>query len=202
VGLAETGVSRSPVPCCDRDLSTFDERANQITGEDVIKVTTFESQLLSRLPATYSLLMTANLMVDTSVSRITLHGSRGLAGGYRQDSDIDLSLVVDTDLALSEPGLEAVLDNVWETTANNWQGTTELDLAVIYDARICDLKCFSHTSWNEQLCEQGGTDCFGLYKKQKGFSGIVKNGGVQTSRMYPCLEIWQAASGQAVSGQR
>lgn len=168
----------------------------------MVKVTTFESQLLSRLPAAHSLLMTANLMVDTNVSRITLHGSRGLAGGYRQDSDIDLSLIVDTDPELFGPGFEAVLHNVWETTVSNWRGQTELDLAVIYDARNCGLECFDRTSWNEQLCEQGGTDCFGLFKKQKGFDGIVVNGGVKTSLMYPCLKIWQAASGQTVSDLR
>ncbi len=185
-----------------RDLSAFDARVNQIVEEDVIKVTTFESQLPSRLPATHSLLTAANLRVDNNVSRITLHGSRGLAGDYRQDSDIDLSLIVDTDPALSEPGLEAALHNVWEITVSNWRGATELDLAVIYDVRNCGLECFDHTSWNEQLCAQGGLDCFGLYKKQKGFDGIVKDGGVQTSLMYPCLKIWQAASSRAASDSR
>jgi hypothetical protein len=83
-----------------------------------------------------------------------------------------------------------------------WQATVEADLAVVFDTRQCGLRCFDQTTWNEQLCVNGGgagggaeigVDCFGLYKVQKGFNGILRNAGVQVKRMYPCLKIWQRA---------
>ncbi len=110
-------------------------------------------------------------MVHPSVSRIILHGSRGLAGGYRPDSDIDLSLIVDP---LTEPfasGRGRILHDVVETTLHHWQAAIELDLAVVFDVQHCELKCFDQTRWDERLCAKGGSDCFGLYKTQKGFKG-------------------------------
>jgi hypothetical protein len=72
-------------------------------------------------------------------------------------------------------------------------------LAVVFDTRQCGLVCFEQTTWNVQLCASGGDaegragggDCFGLYKVQKGFNGIIQNAGVQVKRMVPCLKIWQ-----------
>lgn len=145
----------------------------------------------SLLPATYHLLVSANLTVHPTVSRIILHGSRGLAGGYRPDSDVDLSLIVDTPPLPASPSLEALLQEVAETTLHHWQATVEADLAIIFDTRQCGLGCFDQTTWNEQLCLKGGVDCFGLYKVQKGFNGLVTNAGVQVKLMYPCLKIWQ-----------
>jgi hypothetical protein len=138
----------------------------------LILVTVFESQLASRLPATYHLLRTANLSVHPLVSRIILHGSRGLAGGCRPDSDIDLSLLVDTPAVPAQPGLETVLQEVVETTLHHWQASVEADLAVVFDTRPCGLRCFDQTTWNERLCANGGgaedgaedgVDCFGPY---------------------------------------
>jgi len=69
----------------------------------------FSPTLAQQLPVIYALLRIANLTVHPSVARIVLHGSRGLAGGARQDSDIDLSLIVDlpaelgTQVAVSYP---------------------------------------------------------------------------------------------------
>jgi hypothetical protein len=34
-------------------------------------------------------------------------------------------------------------------------------------------------------------DCFGLYKTQGGYNGLVINAGVQVKLMYPCLMIWR-----------
>ena len=45
-----------------------------------------------------------------------------------------------------------------------------------------------------------GVDCFGLYKVQKGFNGILQNAGVQVKRMYPCLKIWQRGEGGSGQG--
>jgi hypothetical protein len=122
------------------------------------------------------------------VSRVVLHGSRGLAGGCRPDSDIDLSLIID---APQDSNIERQLQNVLETTLAAWYADVELDLAVVFDIRGCDLKCFDQRTGNEQICRLGGIDCFGLYKTQKGFSGLVTNAGIQVKLMYPCLKIWQ-----------
>lgn len=147
------------------------------------------------LPVTCALLRSSNLVVHPTVSRIILHGSRGLAGGYRPDSDIDLSLIVENPPGLAPSGDEMLLHDVLETTLRHWQSPIELDLAAIFDMRACDLKCFDQTRWDEKLCAKGGVDCFGLYKTQKGFNGMVTNAGVQVKMMYPCLKIWQRISG-------
>jgi len=147
-------------------------------------------QLKTLFPQTCTLLASANLVVDESVSRIILHGSRGPKGGFRPDSDIDFSLIIDS-TELSGPELEAHLDNVSKTTLSHWNSQTELDLAVIFDIRNCGLKCFDTSVWNKDVCKQGGTDCFGIYKTQRGFNGLVVNAGIQVRLMYPCIKIWQ-----------
>src|SRR5262249_7747898 len=141
-------------------------------------------------PETHALMGSANLTVHPSVSSVILHGSRGLAGGYRPDSDIDLSLIVDVPQG---PGLEPTLQEVIDTTLNHWQAPVDPDVAVIFEVRNCQLKCFDETAWREQICHLGGTDCFGLYKTQKGYHGLVTDAGIQVKLMYPCLKIWQRA---------
>lgn len=151
----------------------------------------FSPTFAQHLPATYALLQTANLVVHPNITRIVLHGSRGLAGGARPDSDIDLSLLVDLPTGLGVAELEYFLRSVHETTFNAWQADIEPDLVVIFETRACALRCFAHTNWHEDICTIGGLDCFGLYKVQKGFNGLVANAGIQVKRMYPCLEIWR-----------
>ena len=156
----------------------------------MIKILDFEPELASLLPATHALLQASNLTVHPSVSRIVLHGSRGLAGNYRPDSDIDLSLVIDTPPQVSHPDIELLLHAVFETTYSAWQIAIEPDLAIIFETSNCGLNCFNQTYWQEQVCTTGGVDCFGLYKVQKGFNGLVANVGIQVKLMYPCLLIW------------
>lgn len=156
-----------------------------------MRIVNFDPALVATLPATFELLKSANLMAHPGVSRITLHGSRGLAGGYRPTSDIDLSLIIDALPQPTQTDMEAVLLDVLETTRNHWQSTVELDLAVIFDKKHCGLKCFDQNAWDADLCTIGGVDCFGLYKVGKGFNGLVANAGVQVKMMYPCLKIWQ-----------
>ena len=155
------------------------------------KVVDFEPILISMLPETYTLLRYANLTIHPYISRIILHGSRGPAGGYRLGSDIDLSLIVDAPLQTSQPDIEPLLHSVFVTTYNAWQAAVEPDLAIIFDTRHCALRCFDQTAWDEYICAIGGVDCFGLYKVEKGFNGLVKNAGIQVKLMYPCLKIWQ-----------
>ena len=163
-------------------------RRDEREGHTGIKIIDFEPDVAASLPATHTLLMSSNLTVHGSVSRVVLHGSRGPRGGYRPGSDIDLSLIVDPPAG---PAIERHLEDVLETTLSQWQGPVEPDLAVIFDIQNCGLKCFEQTTWNEQNCALGGTDCFGLYKTQKGFHGLVTNAGIQIKLMYPCLTIWQ-----------
>ena len=157
----------------------------------MIKVVDFEPRLAPALPETYRLLLTANLTLHPAVERVVLHGSRGLAGGCRVDSDMDLSLIVDPSAWSTHSDPAALFHTVLETTLTNWSASIELDLAVVFDVRRCSLKCFDMDSWDDSFCTQGGMDCFGLYKTQKGFNGLVTNAGVQVKRMIPCLKIWQ-----------
>ncbi|MBN1188775.1 MAG: nucleotidyltransferase domain-containing protein [Dehalococcoidales bacterium] len=158
----------------------------------MINIMSFVPGLILQLPATHALLKSANLVVHQGVSRIVLHGSRGTAGGFRPDSDIDLSLLVEP-LDPFRPDLAAYLDNIAEITFSQWQSPVEPDMAVVFDIRDCRLRCFDRTSWaeKENICTEDGKDCFGLYKNRKGFNGLVINAGVQVRLMYPCLNIWQ-----------
>jgi len=143
------------------------------------------------MPVTHALLMEGGLVLHPSVSCVFLHGSRGPAGGCREDSDVDLSLVVDAPQG-DRAELAALLQGVIDTSLTNWKGQVELDLAVVFDVRGCGLVCFEQESWgSEDECALGGVDCFGLYKTQKGFAGFVEGGGVQVRLMHPCTVIWQ-----------
>lgn len=146
----------------------------------------FHPQLASALPQTYSILKSSNLTVHACVSRLILHGSRGLANCFRVDSDIDLSLIVDT-----PPDDVILFRDIYETTRGHWKSATALDLAVVFDKNQCGLKCFDQTTWNANVCKSDGIACFGLYKLGKGFDGWVTNTGVRVDRMYPCLKIWE-----------
>lgn len=155
-----------------------------------ITITQFDPEMRSRLPGTHDLLVSSNLTVHPNVVRIILHGSRGLAGGSRPDSDLDLSLLVDPP-GIQTGNSESYFNEIFETTYQNWHSPIALDLAIVFDTRLCGLKCFDQREWSDSLCAIGGLDCFGLYKVQKGFHGLVENAGIQVKRMYPCMRIWQ-----------
>ncbi len=154
-------------------------------------LTEFESSVATEFPETYRLLKVCNLTIHPQVFRITLHGSRGLAGGCRPDSDIDLCLLVETSEVSGRQELAGLLEEVLQTTLASWKGPVEADLAAVYDRQRCGLKCFETETFEEGLCLIGGIDCFGLYKVQKGFNGFVENSEVQVRRMLPCLKIWE-----------
>ena len=161
-------------------------------------ISTFLPEFEAALPDASRLLGSANLVVHPRVSRIVLHGSRGLAGGARPHSDIDLSLIVD----LPEDQIsESLFKDITRTTLDNWQSVIEADLAVIYDRRKCGLRCFDQTTWQPEICQPGGLDCFGIYKVQKGFHGFITGAGIQVRLMYPCLKVWQRDDPYLYSGQ-
>jgi hypothetical protein len=155
-------------------------------------VSTFEGELATLLPETHDLLETANLVVHNGVSRIVLHGSRGLAGGHHPDSDIDLSLIVNGgQLPPAEPAREVFLRDVLQTTLRCWRGPVEADLCAIFETRTGGLKPFDATDYDPHLCPAGATEGFCLFKIQKGFDGYVDAAGLQIELMYPCLTIWR-----------
>lgn len=145
--------------------------------------------LAQHLPETHALLQAANLTLHPGVARVILHGSRGLAGGARPESDIDLSLIVDLPARSGTAEIEDYLQAVLITTRAAWRSDVELDLAVVFELRDCSLQCFTRTRWHDGHCAIGGRDCFGLYKLGQGFAGLVTNAGIEVRRMYPCLEI-------------
>ncbi len=165
-----------------------DHMAHQMYNDELPQILNYLPELTARLPDTHRLLLSANLVVHPDVSSIVLHGSRGLAGGCRPNSDIDLSLIVPIP---EEQVNKTLFQEITKTTLDHWQAPIEVDLAVIYDLKKCGLKCFEQTYWQEDICQIGGVDCFGIYKIQKGFHGFVKNAGIQVRCMYPCLKIWQ-----------
>ncbi len=58
-------------------------------------VVDINQEIRERLPRTYEILKESNLTVHPYVYKVILTGSRGLAGNYRKNSDIYLSLLVD-----------------------------------------------------------------------------------------------------------
>ena len=149
----------------------------------------FYEELKNLLPETYTLLASSDLEIHERVTCIVLHGSRGLKNSPRTDSDLDLSLI--TDIAdVSNNDLGKVLDKVTRITLESWQGSVRLDLAVVFDTGDCGLKCFYASEWDDSICNRG-IDCFGIYKIQKGFGGIIENASVHVEKMYPCMVVWR-----------
>ena len=94
------------------------------------KIVEFEPKLTSLIPKTTALLETSNFTLHAAVSRVVLHGSRGPAGGYRPDSDIDLSLIVDIDSGIPFSQLQSMLREVVQVTLSSWKSDIEPDLAI------------------------------------------------------------------------
>jgi hypothetical protein len=156
-----------------------------------ITITEFLPEFKKILPETYHLLLAANLTVHPNVRSITLHGSRGLAGKYHPDSDIDLSLITDLDSTKTpREQLSNLLETILKTTLENNRCPVELDLAAIFDYRGCGLACFNVQSYSELRCGKEAAGCLGIYKIQKGFNGFIPP-MIQISKMYPLIEIWR-----------
>jgi hypothetical protein len=155
-------------------------------------ISQFLPELSVLLPETQALLCAANLTVHDAVCQVTLLGSRGLAGGCRAASDIDLSLMVDVSLLpAEEPQRANVLRTVLNTTLEAWQALVDVDLAAVFDlGNCCGMRCFNQRTWNDAIIGERGADCFGIYKTQRGFNGYVTQ-GVRLSAMYPMLAIWR-----------
>ena len=158
---------------------------------DSIGIHSLKSILKETLPETYRLLKMANLTVHPNVRKITLHGSRGPAGGYREDSDIDLCLVTDVDTQSMDEGQSGyILREVLQTTLKGSQCSVELDLAAVFDSMRCGLSCFNISDYDKLKCKRERNGCIGIFKIQKGFKGFVPP-ITTVSKMYPYITIWQ-----------
>lgn len=156
----------------------------------MILVRSFHPQVRDRLPETLRLLAAGGLVLHDAVARVTVHGSRGLAGSPRPDSDVDLGLVVDTAAFQTADEPNALLNDVLTTTIDAWRGSAELDLAAVFDRRGCGLSCLAIEGFDFAACP-ATAGCLGVYKLQRGFSGIVDPAGIDCRKMQPCLTIWE-----------
>ena len=157
----------------------------------MIEVSDYDPRFMESLSKAYELLRSAGLTVHTGVSRITLHGTRGPAGGYRPDSDIDLALHVRPQDVPDSQELGDYLKRVLLTSLDAWVGPIELDAAVLFDRSGCGLVCLGRSGWDDDFCETDGVDCIGIYKIQKGFDGFVTGPASQVQLMYPFITIWR-----------
>jgi predicted nucleotidyltransferase len=156
-----------------------------------IKITDFLPEFQRELPETYRLLKAANLTVHPLVKSIILEGSRGPAGKYRPDSDIDLALVTGLNSAsLPREELGNLLEDILKVTQSYSRCAVELDLAAVFDDRECGIACYRAKSYADLNCAKEKIGCMGVYKIQKGFNGFVPP-IVQVSKIYPMIEIWQ-----------
>ena len=145
----------------------------------------------SKIPSeTQKILDQVDLIVHEAVSKITLHGSRGLAGGFRPDSDIDLTLMVDSHAFSLAQDKTALMERILSTTLENWKSPVELDLAIAYDKSSCGLLCLNVEQFDPGLCKTT-TNCMGIFKKQKGFSGFVSGDFLDARKMYPLIVVWE-----------
>lgn len=145
----------------------------------------FKNLSRNSLTETEKILKDGNLVVDESISKIALMGSRGLLGGFRTDSDIDLGLILHPEF---EPN-EDTCRKANELTLSKWTGHIELDTAIVFDKMGCGLPCYEKQNYDPGLCNHG-KDCIGLFKIQKGFSGFVPDIGLEVKNIYPVLIIW------------
>lgn len=155
-------------------------------------ITQFAPTFITQCSETYQILNSGHLVLHPAVTQVTLHGSRGLAGKFRADSDIDLSLLIS---AVEPPEInqdfEKLCFEVLQETLSHWKSEIELDLAVIFPLYTCHLACFQVNYYDPSVCPSSGVDCFGIYKIQKGFSGFVLNAGIQVEKMYPLITVWK-----------
>ena len=155
----------------------------------------FSPKMEARAAAVCAMLRAGGLRLHPLVERVVLHGSRVPGGCPRPDSDIDLSLLVRFGGRELQAERLTLLAEVTDAALASWSGPLELDIAVVFDQRGCSLGCFGLAHWQPGDCRLGGVDCFGLFKSQKGFNGLVENAGIQVARMQPSLVLWQKETG-------
>jgi hypothetical protein len=149
------------------------------------------TEIRKRLPKTYEILINSGLIIHPYVYKVVLTGSRGLANNYREDSDIDLSLLFETRNLKAEEDQENVLKDILKITLSSWSSVVELDTAVVFDICNCQLSCFDCETSKQRHCKTKGIDCIGLYKIQKGFHGYVPKIRINIERVYPMITVYK-----------
>lgn len=149
----------------------------------------------SRIPETFRILESSNLVIHPQVYRISLHGSRGPAGFARSDSDMDLCLHLDITQVGTEYELERLLRKVLDISISNWRGPIDLDLAAVYALHEGGLEFFQEDFYDAERFPATACGHFALFKVQKGFDGYVDGNEVRLEKMYPFLIIWQNYTG-------
>jgi len=158
----------------------------------MITVTDFEYEFEQEYPKVISLIRNAGLSVHEGVQKITLHGSRGPKGGFRDDSDLDLSLIVDTAQYPDIKHDAELAKEILYTSLANWHDKIKLDLNIVFDIRGCKLACFNEPQYAPGVClAAGGIDCYGLYRIEDGAPDYVINAGTNIKSIYPCIVIWR-----------
>ena len=160
------------------------------------RASAFEPEFAARLPESHDLICAARLTLHPCVKYVTLHGSRGPAGGARPGADVDLCL--HTDLSADDyslVNLESLLYEVIQTTVTHWRGAVEMDLAVMFDVKPGGQRWFEESRQDASTATRRGLEGFGLYKMQKGFTGFVPAGTLTPDKMTPFLVIWRRDDG-------
>ncbi len=112
------------------------------------------------------------------------------APGDPRDSDIDLSLLVETDHPFHGPEHAALLDAVLTTTLDHWEAEVEPDLGVPFDRSGCGLRCLELERSDAGISRETA-GCMGVYKIQRGFDGYVPESIPDCGNTYPLLTIWR-----------
>jgi hypothetical protein len=160
-------------------------------GGEMVTITEFEPDFARAFPALCETLKNGPLVIHDAVSRVTLHGSRGPAGGFEENSDIDLCLIVDSEQYPNMAQDEELLKEIIYTPLAEWRGTLKLDLRVNFDLRKCGLKCFDECQYKAGICTGGGLDCFGIYEIEDGQPLYVINSSTNVKSIYPCVLVWK-----------
>jgi len=158
---------------------------------DYLEIHEFDPKLKKKLPETFKILNSSSVRISPHVKKITLHGSRGPAGKFRPDSDLDLCLVTDIDIRLvPEHLLDALLLRILLTTQQNSQCPVKLDVAAIFDHVGCGLRCFYVDKYKKLKCRNESDGCMGVYKLQEDGKGVLLP-ITRVEKIYPYLTIWQ-----------
>jgi predicted nucleotidyltransferase len=158
---------------------------------DYTEIHDFNPELKEKLPLIYKILKASKIRVNPRVKKITVHGSRGPAGKFRINSDLDLCLITDIDLQLiPEQHWDILLRRVLLTTQKGSQCPVELDLAVIFDHMGCGLRCFTINEYENLKCRTEQDGCMGVYKLNQGWKGFLPPIN-KVEKMYPYLTIWE-----------
>ena len=156
-----------------------------------MEIHNFKPGLKEKLPETFEILTASKITISPRVKKITLHGSRGIKGKFRVNSDLDLCLVTDIDIQLiPEKHWDILLRRVLKTTLDNSKCPVTMDIAVVFDHMGCGLHCLSVEKYEDLKCHQDAEGCMGVYKLQQGFKGFMPP-ITRVEKMYPYITIWE-----------